>query len=88
MLLKYEGISPSYTYKERQEINGVFVKTLNEYAKEHKMLMPISQEEIREAVGLSEFTPEDTATWAPHPQDSLKREYWEKIFKLFIGKVS
>jgi hypothetical protein len=88
MLLKYEGISPSYTYKERQEINGIFVKTLNNYAKEHKMLAPISQEEIREAVGLSEFTPEDTATWAPHPQDSLKREYWEKIFKLFIGKVS
>ena len=34
---------------ERQEINGIFVKTLNNYAKEHKMLMPISQEEIREA---------------------------------------
>jgi len=87
MLLKYEGISPSYTYQERQDINGIFVKTLNDYARDHKMLTPISQEEIREAVGLSEFTPEDAATWAPHPQDSLKREYWAKIYELFIKKI-
>lgn len=87
MLLKYEGISPSYTYQERQAINGIFVKTLNQYAKDHHMLMPITQEEIKEAVGLKEFTPEDTATWAPHPQDSLKREYWGKIYNLFIKKA-
>jgi hypothetical protein len=87
MLLKYEDISPSYTYQERQDINGIFVKTLNDYARDHKMLTPISQEEIKEAVGLSEFTPKDTATWAPHPQDSLKREYWAKIYELFIKKI-
>jgi hypothetical protein len=88
MLLKYDGISPSYTYQERQDINGIFVKTLNQYAKDHNMLMPITQEEIKEAVGLNELTPEDTATWAPHPQDSLKREYWSKIYDMFIEKAS
>lgn len=88
MLLKYEGISPSYSYEERQKINGIFVKTLNDYARDNKMLMPITQEEIKQAVGLSEFTPEDTANWAPHPQDSLKREYWKKIFELFMEKIN
>jgi hypothetical protein len=86
MLLKYEGISPSYTYEERQEINKIFIDTMNAYAKEHNMLKPITQDEIREAVGLKEFTPEDCATFAPHPQDSLKREYWKKIYDLFIRK--
>jgi len=88
MLLKYDGISPSYTYEERRKINGIFISTLNKYVRDHNMLKPITQLEIREAVGLSEFTPEDTATWAPHPQDSLKREYWSKIYDLFIKKAS
>jgi hypothetical protein len=88
MLLKYEGISPSYTYEERQEINQVFIDTLNKYAIEHRMVAPVTQKEIKEAVGLEEFTPEDCATWAPHPQDSLKREYWAKIYDLFMRKSS
>lgn len=88
MLLKYEGISPSYTYEERQDINKIFVDTLNKYVIEHRMPAPITQDEIKEAVGLKEFTPEDCATWAPHPQDSLKREYWAKIYDLFMRKSS
>jgi len=87
MLLKYEGISPSYTYEERQDINQVFIDTLNKYAIEHRMVAPVTQKEIKEAVGLEEFTPEDCATWAPHPQDSLKRKYWAKIYNLFIEKA-
>jgi hypothetical protein len=87
MLLKYEGISPSYTYGERQNINNIFIDTLNDYAKEHGMIAPITQQEIKNAVGLKEFTPENCATWAPHPQDSLKREYWAKIYDLFMSKA-
>jgi hypothetical protein len=87
MLLKYEGISPSYTYDERQSINKIFIDTLNEYAKKHGMITPVTQKEIKDVVGLNEFTPEDCATWAPHPQDSLKREYWAKIYNLFIEKA-
>jgi hypothetical protein len=88
MLLKYEGISPSYTYEERQDINRIFINTLNNYAIKHRMPAPITQREIKDAVGLNEFTPEDCATWAPHPQDSLKREYWAKIYNLFMEKSS
>ena len=87
MLLKYDGISPSYTYEERQNINKIFVDTMNEYAKENNMLKPITQDEIKAAVGLQEFTPEHCATFAPHPQDSLKREYWKKIYDLFMEKA-
>jgi hypothetical protein len=88
MLLKYEGISPSYTYDERQSINKIFIDTLSKYVVQHKMLFPITQDDIKKAVGLKEFTPEDCATWAPHPQDSLKREYWAKIYNLFMEKSS
>lgn len=88
MLLKYEGISPSYTYEERQEQNAEFCASLNEYAELHSLPKPITQQEIKDAVGIQEFTPEYAATWAPHPQDSLKREYWAKIYDLFISKAS
>jgi hypothetical protein len=88
MLLKYEGISPSYTYEERQNINKIFIDTLNKYVIQHRMPYPITQDDIKKAVGLKEFTPEDCATWAPHPQDSLKREYWAKIYNLFMEKSS
>jgi hypothetical protein len=88
MLLKYEGISPSYTYEERQSINKIFIDTLNKYVIQHRMISPITQDDIKKAVGLKEFTPEDCATWAPHPQDSLKREYWAKIYNLFMEKSS
>jgi hypothetical protein len=89
MLLKYEGISPEYTYEERQKQNYEFCEALNEYAKDHEMLSPITQQEIKDAVGLQEFKPEHTpqGTVAPHPQDALLKEYMEKIYDLFISKA-
>ncbi len=88
MHLKYEGISPSYTYEERQSMNKLFVDTLNEYAVEHNMLTPITQQEIKDAIGFQELNLECVNSVAPHPQDSLKPELWEKIYKLFIGKAN
>jgi hypothetical protein len=88
MHLKYEGISPSYTYEERQKINKIFVDTLNEYAIEHNMLTPITQQEIKDAIGFQELTQECVNSVAPHPQDSLKPELWGKIYELFIGKAN
>ena len=87
MHLKYEGISPSYTYEERQKINKLFVETLNEYVIEHNMLPPITQNDIKDAIGFQEFTTECVHSVAEHPQDSLKPEYWAKIYNLFIEKA-
>lgn len=88
MHLKYEGISPSYTYEERQSINKLFVDTLNEYVIEHNMLTPITQQEIKDAIGFQELTLECVHSVAPHPQDSLKPELWGKIYNLFIEKAN
>ena len=88
MHLKHEGISPSYTYEERQFINKLFVDTLNEYAVKHGMLTPITQQEIKDAIGFQELTLECVHSVAPHPQDSLKPELWEKIYNLFIEKAN
>jgi hypothetical protein len=89
MLLKYEGISPEYTYEQRQKQNYDFCSALNEYAVEHNMLKPITQQEIKDAVGIQEFKTEHTpqGTVAPHPQDALLKEYMEKIYDLFISKA-
>lgn len=88
MHLKHEGISPSYTYEERQSINKLFVDTLNEYAVEHNMLTPVTQQEIKNAIGFQELTLECVNSVAPHPQDSLKPELWGKIYQLFIEKAN
>jgi hypothetical protein len=88
MHLKYEDISPSYTYEERQSINKLFVDTLNEYAVEYNMPTPITQQEIKDAIGFQEFTLECVHSVAPHPQDSLKPELWGKIYNLFIEKAN
>lgn len=88
MHLKYEGISPSYTYEERQKINNIFIDTLNEYAIKHNMLTPITQQEIKDAIGFQELTSECVHSVATHPQDSLKPELWGKIYNLFIEKAN
>jgi hypothetical protein len=93
MLLKYDGISPTFTYEDRQNQNNIFCESLRQYAQEHNMLTPISQQSIKDAVGIQEFTTEYAADvinpdqpWHNKKKDALKKEYWEKIYNLFIIK--
>lgn len=83
MLLKYEGISPSYTYEQRLNQNKLFLDALHRYASEAGINHFITQDEIKNAIGESELTPEMTHTKAPHPVDGLKDEYNQRIFLLF-----
>lgn len=83
MLLKYEGISPSYTYEERLAQNRLFLESMHKYAAEAGIVNFITQDEIKEAIGEKELTPSMTHTKAPHPVDGLKDEYNKKIFFLF-----
>ncbi len=83
MLLKYEGISPSYTYEERLNQNKLFLESLHKYAEEAGITHFITQDDIRQAIGSEELTPSMTHTKAPHPVDGLKDEYNNKIFLLF-----
>jgi hypothetical protein len=93
MLLKYDGISPTFTYEDRQNQNNIFCGALREYTQQHNMLTPITQQEIKDAVGIQEFTI-DYATdvipldqpWHNKKKDALKKEYWAKIYDLFISK--
>ena len=93
MLLKYDGISPTFTYEERQNQNFIFCEALKEYTQKHNMLTPITQQEIKDAVGIQEFTIEYAADvispdqpWHNKKKDALKKEYWAKIYDLFINK--
>jgi hypothetical protein len=86
MLLKYEGISPSYTYEERLKYNKEFCELLTKYSNEYGLDKVITQDQIFKAVGLSEFTPEITPKDRPHPVDGLKPEYMKKIYDLFINE--
>ena len=93
MLLKYDGISPVQTYEERQRQNHIFCAALNEYTKNHNMLKPITQQEIKDAVGIQEFTIEHAADvfpldqpWHNNKKDALKKDRWAEIYNLFINK--
>jgi hypothetical protein len=83
MLLKYEGISPSYTYEERLNQNKLFIESLHKYASDAGITHFITQDDIRKAIGSDELTPAMTHTKAPHPVDGLKDEYNQNIFFLF-----
>lgn len=87
MLLKYEGISPYYTYEQRLEQNKKFLDSLRAYAYEAGITDFIYQSEILECLGVSELTPSMTHNKAPHPVDGLQDEYNEKILSLFIEKA-
>ena len=87
MLLKHEGISPSYEYEDRLKQNNLFIESLRKYSDEAGLMGPILQKGIYETVGHNEFTPEMTHTKAPHPVDGLKDEYNEKIYEFFIGEI-
>jgi len=87
MLLKYEGISPFYTYEQRLRQNSKFLTSMHKYAEEANITDFIFQSEILDCLGVSELTPEMTHTKAPHPVDGLKDEYNKKILDLFIKKA-
>ena len=87
MLLKYEGISPSYEYQERLEQNKLFLHYLTKYSQLANLMPPVSQIKIYQATGKKQFTPDMTHDKAPHPVDGLKDEYNEKIYNLFIEEI-
>ena len=88
MLLKYDGISPSYTYEQRLEQNRKFLDSMHVYAHEAGIVDFIFQSEILECLEVTELIPSMTHTKAPHPVDGLKDEYNKKILDLFIKKAS
>lgn len=88
MLLKYEGISPSYEYSDRLNQNFIFLNSLRKYAKENNIPIIVSQEEIYQAVGRNEFTTDMTHNKAPHPVDGLQDEYNLYIYNLFVKNIS
>ena len=87
MILKYEGISPSYTYEERQEQNSQFIAALEKYRIEAGFEESIRQQEILDALGVERLDQSMTHTDAPHPVDGLKPEYNKKIYELFERKA-
>lgn len=87
MLLKYEGISPSYTYEQRLEQNRKFLDSMHVYASEAGITDFILQSEILDSLGVSELIPEMTHDKAPHPVDGLQDKYNKKILDLFIKKA-
>jgi len=87
MLLKYEGISPHYTYEQRLYQNHDFLESLHFYAEEAGIKNFILQSEILHCLGVTELTPSMTHTKAPHPVDGLKDEYNKKILDLFTQKA-
>ena len=87
MLLKYEGISPHYTYEQRLYQNYDFLESLHFYAEEAGIKNFILQSEILDSLGVSELIPEMTHDKAPHPVDGLQDKYNKKILDLFIKKA-
>lgn len=87
MLLKYEGISPSYTYEERQEQNKEFCDSLRKYAEQYGLERVITQDQIHVAIGNVEFTAEITPKDRPHPVDCLPVDLNGPIYDLFISEA-
>jgi hypothetical protein len=87
MLLKHEGISPSYTYEQRLEQNKKFLDSMHMYAREAGITDFILQSEILDCLGVSELIPEMTHDKAPHPVDGLQGKYNKKILDLFTQKA-
>lgn len=88
MLLKHEGISPSYEYSERLDQNNQFIAALNKYVNLYKLEKPITQQQILNTLGVKEFTTDMTPTDYPHPVDALRSEDMEKIYNLVMEEIS
>lgn len=87
MYLKYEGISPDYTYEERVKQNNEFNFYLSKYAKEAGLKDPISQKLIFDCLGVDFLDSKVLRKIAPHPVDSLSEDYNEKLYKFFINVI-
>lgn len=87
MLLKYEGISPSYTYEERQQQNKEFCEALRKYAAEYGLEKVVTQQQIHDVLGNIEFTADITPKDRPHPVDCLPQELNAPIYDLFIREA-
>jgi hypothetical protein len=87
MILKYEGISPTYTYEQRQEQNKKLIEAIYKYAKEAGIKYFITQQEILDRLGVKEFVVSMTHNKAPHPVDGLQDHYNKAIYDLFVEKI-
>jgi hypothetical protein len=87
MLLKFEGISESFSYEARQEANKAFIDALSKECKDRGLLEPITQEAMYSALGRHEFTTDMTHDKAPHPVDGLDDQYNEILYHLFVGEA-
>lgn len=88
MYLKYEGISPEYTYDEREKQNKEFLFYLKKYAAEYGCPEPISQKEIFDAIGVESLDDKVLRNIAPHPVDSLSEKYNERLYNFFIRSIN
>jgi hypothetical protein len=83
MYLKYEGISPSYTYEERETQNKLFNKYLDEYLNELGLTKSVKQEKLFNVLGVKQLDENVLRKIAPHPVDSLSEEYNKKLYDFF-----
>jgi hypothetical protein len=87
MILKYEGISPSYTYEQRQTQNKKFLESMYKYAHAAGIKYFVTQQEILDRLGVKELERSMTHSKAPHPVDGLQDHYNKEIYNLFIEKI-
>jgi hypothetical protein len=87
MYLRYEGISPEYSYEERLEQNNEFNFYLSKYAKEAGLKEPISQKLIFDALGVDVLDSKVLRTIAPHPMDALSEGYNRKLYNFFLKVI-
>lgn len=88
MYLKYEGISPSYTFDERKTQNDLFIESLNKYCRIYGIKDIITQKEIFNAIGTEILNDSVLRKVAPHPSDALKESLNYNIYQLFLEKIN
>ena len=84
MYLKYDGISPEYTYEERLVQNDEFNFYLSKYTKNAGLKTPVNQKLIFDALGVDYLDSKVLRKIAPHPVDSLSEEYNKRLYDFFI----
>lgn len=87
MLLKYEDISPSYEYEDRQHQNKLFLKKIKKYARKNKIKIIVTQKEMLKSFNKKQLTTDMTHNKAPHPVDGLQDEYNKKLYDLFYKAI-
>lgn len=87
LFLKYDGISPEFTFEERQLQNKKFNYYLNEYTEFLGLPKPITQDQLFEVIGLDYLDLEHTRKHPslPHPTDGLDNQYNKKLYDFFVS---